>query len=160
MPSAEQLRAISQGVWSWSLPPRKVMAVRVRAGTGNQAPDSYTLCTSQGNSASSPSPCLDPPHPSSPILWQDERAVQKDNLVHWDSEASVCLMVHVEGEGQCPASPLGNSWLWALVPSLPLPSSRADGPHPQTHTHTSPHALHVGCWGEYKLDKSPSNSGN
>lgn len=94
----------------------------------------FLLRTSQGNSASF-LPMPSPPLPSSPILWQDERAAQKDSQVHWDSEASVCLLVPVEGEGQCPAPPLGNSWLWALVPSWPLPKPLCRwSPPPDTHT--------------------------
>lgn len=61
-------------------------------------------------------------------------------------------------EEQYPALALGSSWLWSLVPSSLLPPGAQTVPSPNAHTF--PHALHVGCWGEYKLDKSPSNSGN
>lgn len=72
--------------------------------------------------------------------------------------------------GQRPVSP--GPWQERAVPSLPFGKSLAAGPGallapppgcpdgPPTDTHTSPHALHVDCWGEYKLDKSPSNSSN
>lgn len=60
-----------------------------------------------------------------------------------------------EGSGQLPFG----RWL-AVGRDAPLPLPLVPRQHCPQATHTFPHALHVGCWGEHKLDKSPSNSGN
>lgn len=155
------LRAVSQWWWKWLISPVKVITVRVRAETGNHAlhSQSRALSTHPNRSGflkeilpSSSHPPYSHPHHGGGVYGGQCRTTK-----FTETQQPVSLGPQA-AEQQHPAPALGSSWLWSLVPSSLLPPCAQTAPSPNAHT--SPHALHVGCWGEYKLDKSPSNSGN
>lgn len=86
------------------------------------------------------SPCLHPPphFPHPPSCGRMRGQLRRTTKFIGTQRPGQCLSLGPCGRRMAvPSFPLGNSWLWALAPSLPLPNPHADGPHPQTHTHFS-----------------------